>query len=57
MKTSDHSVKGIKDIRQGVIQITTPDSTRVTSYGVNGTSANMKDVSVVVTVEFGIQDV
>jgi hypothetical protein len=29
----------------------------VTSYGVNDTSTIMKDVSVVVTVEFGIKDV
>lgn len=49
------SVTNIKDIRQGVIQITTPNSTRVTSYGVNDTSTIMKDVSVVVTVEFGIE--
>jgi hypothetical protein len=48
------SVTDIKDIRQGVIQITTPNSTRVTSYGVNDTSTIMKDVSVVVTVEFGV---
>ena len=47
-------VTEIRDIRQGVIQITTPNSTRVTSYGVNDTSTIMKDVSVVVTVEFGI---
>jgi hypothetical protein len=47
-------ISRIKDIRQGVIQITTPNSTRVTSYGVNDTSTIMKDVSVVVTVEFGI---
>ncbi len=47
-------VSAIKDIRQGVIQITTPDSTRVSSYGINDTSTIMKDVSVVVTVEFGI---
>lgn len=51
------SVKDIKDIKQGVIQITTPNSTRVTSYGVNDTSTIMKDVSVVVTVEFGIEGV
>jgi hypothetical protein len=48
------SVTTIKDIRQGVIQITTPNSTRVSSYGINDTSTIMKDVSVVVTVEFGI---
>tara|TARA_B100000959_G_C14924923_1_gene601113 strand:+ start:790 stop:1557 length:768 start_codon:yes stop_codon:yes gene_type:complete len=48
------SVTAIKDIRQGVIQITTPNSTRVSSYGINDTSTIMKDVSVVVTVEFGI---
>ena len=49
------SVKDIRAIKQGVIQITTPDSTRVSSYGVNDTSTIMKDVSVVVTVEFGIE--
>ena len=48
-------VTRVKDIRQGVIQITKPDSTRVTSYGVYDTSTIMKDVSVVVTVEFGIE--
>lgn len=48
------TISRIKDIRQGVIHITTPNSTRVTSYGVNDTSTIMKDVSVVVTVEFGI---
>ena len=48
------SVSAIKDIRQGVIQITTPNSTRVSSYGIHDTSTIMKDVSVVVTVEFGI---
>ena len=47
-------VSAIKDIRQGVIQITTPNSTRVSSYGINDTSTIMKDISVVVTVEFGI---
>lgn len=48
------SVTSIKDIRQGVIQITKPNSTRVSSYGINDTSTIMKDVSVVVTAEFGI---
>ena len=53
-KEAGARVTEIKDIRQGVIQITTPNSTRVSSYGVNDTSTINKDVSVVVTVEFGI---
>jgi len=53
-KEAGGRVTQIKDIRQGVIQITTPNSTRVSSYGVNDTSTIDKDVSVVVTVKFGI---
>ena len=53
-KEAGGRVTQIKDIRQGVIQITTPNSTRVSGYGINDTSTINKDVSVVVTVEFGI---
>ncbi len=46
----------LKTVRQGVIQVTRPDSTRVTSYGIYDTSTVAKDASVVVTVTFGIED-
>lgn len=46
----------LKSVRQGVIQVTRPDSTRVSSYGIYDTSTIMKDASVVVTVTFGIED-
>ena len=55
-KKAGGNITEIKDIRQGVIQITTPNSTQVSSYGINDTSTIMKDISVVVTVEFGISD-
>ncbi len=55
-KKAGGSIAEIKDIRQGVIQITKPNSTDVSSYGINDTSTIMKDISVVVTVEFGISD-
>ncbi len=53
-KEAGGRVTHLKDIRQGVIQITPPNSTQVSSYGINDTSTIKKDVSVVVTVEFGI---
>jgi hypothetical protein len=53
-KQAGSRVNHVKAIRQGVIQITTPNSTRVSSYGINDTSTINKDVSVVVTVTFGI---
>ena len=46
----------LKSVRQGVIQVTRPDSTRVSSYGIYDTSTISKDASVVVTVTFGIED-
>ncbi|MEE3001788.1 MAG: SIMPL domain-containing protein [Planctomycetota bacterium] len=46
----------LKSVRQGVIQVTRPDSTRVSSYGIYDTSTIAKDASVVVTVTFGIED-
>ena len=55
-KNAGGSITEIKDIRQGVIQITKPNSTEVSSYGINDTSTIGKDISVVVTVEFGISD-
>jgi hypothetical protein len=46
----------LKSVRQGVVQITQPDSTRVSSYGIYDTTTINKDASVVVTVTFGIED-
>lgn len=46
----------LKAVRQGVVQITQPDSTRVSSYGIYDTTTINKDASVVVTVTFGIED-
>ena len=45
----------VRDIHQGVIQITRPDSTEVSSYDMYDTDTIPKDVSVVVTVTFGIE--
>ena len=41
--------------RMGVLQITRPNSTDVSSYGIYDTSTIEKDVSVVVTTTFGLR--
>lgn len=48
------TVGEVRGAQQGVIQITRPDSTEVRSYGVYDTDTIEKDVSVVVTVTFGL---
>lgn len=48
------AVAAVRNARQGVIQITRPNSTDVASYGIYDTSTIAKDISVVVTVTFGI---
>jgi len=48
------TVSEVRDARMGVMQITRPNSTRVTSYGIYDTDTIEKDISVVVTVTFGI---
>jgi uncharacterized protein len=47
-------VEEVRNAQMGVIQITRPNSTDVTSYGAYDTSTIDKDISVVVTVTFGI---
>jgi len=49
-------VMGVRNVHQGVIQITPPDSTQVASYGMYDTSTIDKDISLVVTVTFAIGD-
>ena len=48
------AVTDVREARMGVMQITRPNSTRVSSYGIYDTSTIEKDVSVVVTATFGI---
>lgn len=45
----------VRDAQMGIIQITPPDSTEVSSYGLYDTSTIEKDVSVVVTLTLGLE--
>jgi hypothetical protein len=45
----------VRQINQGVIQITRPDSTEVSGYGLYDTDTIEKDVSVAVTVTLGVE--
>ena len=47
-------VMEVREAHMGVMQITRPNSTQVSSYGIYDTDTIEKDVSVVVTVTFGI---
>jgi hypothetical protein len=55
VEASGGSLGPVRDVRQGVIQITSPHSTQVSSYGIYDTSTIAKDVSVVVTAIFGVR--
>ena len=48
-------VAEVRRARMGVLQITRPNSTDVSSYGIYDTSTIEKDVSVVVTTTFGLR--
>lgn len=48
-------VSEVRTVRQGVMQVTRPDSTDVSSYGIYDTSTIDKDVSIVMTITFGLQ--
>lgn len=48
------SVREVRTVRQGVMQVTRPDSTEVSSYGIYDTSTIDKDVSIVMTITFGL---
>ena len=48
------NIGSIRSARMGVMQITAPESTEVSDYGVNDTSSVEKDVTAVVNVSFAI---
>lgn len=48
------SIGSIRSARMGVMQITAPESTEVSDYGVNDTSSIEKDVTAVVNVSFSV---
>lgn len=48
-------VSEVRTVRQGVMQVTRPDSTDVSSYGIYDTSTIDKDVSIVMTITFGLR--
>ncbi|MDF1666484.1 MAG: SIMPL domain-containing protein, partial [Planctomycetota bacterium] len=50
------AIENVKSVRMGVLQITRPHSTDVSSYGIYSTSTIEKDAAVVVTVTFGVGD-
>ena len=49
-------VAGVRSAQMGVVQITRPNSTDVSGYGLYDTSTIDKDVSVVVTLTFAVED-
>ena len=46
---------GLRDVNVGVFQITAPNSTEVSDYGVYDTSTLRKDVTAVVNVTFALK--
>ena len=48
------NIGSIRSARMGVMQITAPESTEVSDYGVNDTSSIEKDVTAVVNVSFAV---
>lgn len=48
-------VGGVRDAQMGVMQVTKPNSTDVTGYGIYDTTTIEKDVTAVVTVTFGVE--
>lgn len=51
---SGAEIASVRSARQGVIQITRPNSTAVSSYGLYDTSTIKKDIAIVVTVTFAL---
>ena len=49
-------VAEVRNARQGVMQVTKPDSTSVSSYGIYDTSTIQKQASIVMTITFGLED-
>lgn len=54
-KNSGGKVGRLVEAQQGVFQITTPDSTDVSSYGIYDTSTIIKDIKAVVTLKYLIE--
>lgn len=52
--STGNSIGSIRSARMGVMQITAPNSTEVSDYGVNDTTSIDKDVTAVVNVSFAI---
>ncbi len=52
--STSSSIGSIRSARMGVMQITAPESTEVSDYGVNDTSSIEKDVTAVVNVSFAV---
>lgn len=53
-ESTSSSIGSIRSARMGVMQITAPESTEVSDYGVNDTSSIEKDVTAVVNVSFAV---
>lgn len=54
-KNAGGAIGAIKDVQAGVLQVTRPNSTEISGYGMYDTTTIEKDVTAVVTVTFGVQ--
>lgn len=54
-ESTGSNIGSIRSARMGVMQITAPESTEVSDYGVNDTSSIEKDVTAVVNVSFAVK--
>ena len=55
LKPTHNRVGKVKSVKMGVFQVTPVDSTNVSDYGINDTSAIEKKVTSVANVIFGIK--
>ena len=55
LSAASSRVGGVKSMKMGVFQITTPDSTNVADYGINDTSSIDKKVTAVANVVFKVK--
>ena len=53
-ESTNSSIGSIRSAKMGVMQITAPESTEVSDYGVNDTASIEKDVTAVVNVSFAV---
>jgi hypothetical protein len=53
-ESTDSGIGAIRSARMGVMQITAPESTEVSDYGVNDSSSMEKDVTAVVNMSFAV---